>query len=345
MADQKITQLTSLTASEVSDSDVVAIVDVSPTATTKKMTRTEFFKNTPNIGIGTSSPSEILHIQADAPNIWVNAIGAGEPSFNGGRSSNGGLLLTARAMNTSSKYTPAIMFGSTDTDFVTNTPRIGAAIVAEASEPFSSDTSGNMHLSFWTRDGSTTNQNAAERMRITSDGNVGIGTSSPSERLSVTGNVTISGSLSKGSGSFRIDHPLKPDTHHLVHSFIEGPQADNIYRGKTALVDGAATVNLDEAARMTEGTFVALNGNIQCFTTNETGWTAVRGTVSGNILAIEAQDQACTDTVSWLVIGERHDQHMLDTAWTDEQGRIIVEPEKVIVEEEPENVIVEEVPE
>jgi len=27
---------------------------------------------------------------------------------------------------------------------------------------------------------------------------------------------------------------------------------------------------------------------------------------------------------------------MLDTAWTDEQGRIIVEPEKVIVEEVPE---------
>jgi hypothetical protein len=39
--------------------------------------------------------------------------------------------------------------------------------------------------------------------------------------------VTIAGALSKGSGSFKIDHPLKPETHHLVHSFIEGPQADN----------------------------------------------------------------------------------------------------------------------
>jgi hypothetical protein len=143
-----------------------------------------------------------------------------------------------------------------------------------------------------------------------------------------TSNLSVGGSLSKGSGSFKIDHPLKIDTHYLVHSFIEGPQADNIYRGKVTLVSGEATVNLDEAARMTEGTFVALNGNVQCFTTNEDGWTAVRGKVEGNILTIEAQDAACTDTVSWLVIGERHDQHMLDTGWTDEQGRVITEPAK-----------------
>ena len=149
-----------------------------------------------------------------------------------------------------------------------------------------------------------------------------------------TGNVDIAGALSKGSGSFKIDHPLKPESHHLVHSFVEAPQADNIYRGKVSLVAGAATVNLDEAGRMTEGTFVALNGNIQCFTSNEDGWTAVRGSVSGNTLTIEAQDASCADTVSWLVIGERHDQHMLDTGWTDAAGRVITEPEKQAEEEE-----------
>ena len=164
----------------------------------------------------------------------------------------------------------------------------------------------------------------SERMRIDSSGNVGIGTSSPSATLDVNG------SLSKNSGSFKIDHPIKPDTHHLVHSFVEGPQADNLYRGRVTLVDGRATVNLDEAGRMTEGTFVALNGNVQCFTTNEDGWTQVRGSVSGNILTIEAQDPACADEVSWLVIGERHDQHMIDTEWTDENGRVITEPEKTL---------------
>lgn len=149
------------------------------------------------------------------------------------------------------------------------------------------------------------------------------------EALSVTSSgLSVAGSLSKGSGSFKIDHPLKPDTHHLVHSFVEAPQADNIYRGKAQLVGGQATVNLDDAGRMSEGTFLALNGNIQCFTSNEGGWTQVRGTISGNVLTIEAQDSACADMVSWLVIGERHDQHMIDTEWTDENGRVITEPEK-----------------
>ena len=152
--------------------------------------------------------------------------------------------------------------------------------------------------------------------------------------VDVTGALDVSGALSKSSGSFKIDHPLKPETHHLVHSFVEAPQADNIYRGKVSLVAGAATVNLDEAGRMTEGTFVALNGNIQCFTSNEDGWTAVRGSVSGNTLTIEAQDSTCADTVSWLVIGERHDSHMLNTDWTDAAGRVITEPEKQTEEEE-----------
>jgi hypothetical protein len=152
--------------------------------------------------------------------------------------------------------------------------------------------------------------------------------------IDVLGDLDVSGALSKGSGSFKVNHPLKPTTHHLVHSFVEAPQADNIYRGKVSLVGGSATVNLDEAGRMTEGTFVALNGNIQCFTTNEDGWTPVRGSVFGNTLTIQAQEASCIDIVSWLVIGERHDQHMIDTGWTDAAGRVITEPEKQSEEEE-----------
>jgi hypothetical protein len=142
--------------------------------------------------------------------------------------------------------------------------------------------------------------------------------------------LSVEGALSKGSGSFKIDHPLpaKTETHHLVHSFIEGPQADLIYRGRAELVDGTATVNIDTAAGMTEGTFVVLCGDVQCFTSNESGWTAVKGSVSGNTLTITAQDNTCTDTISWMVVGERKDQHMIDTDWTDGEGHVIVEPAK-----------------
>jgi hypothetical protein len=145
-----------------------------------------------------------------------------------------------------------------------------------------------------------------------------------------TASLSISGALSKGSGSFKIDHPLesKKDTHHLVHSFIEGPQADLIYRGKVDLVGGTATINIDTAANITDGTFVLLNREVQCFTTNETGWTAIKGSVSGNILTITAQDNTCTDTISWMVIGERKDPHMYGIDWTDDDGKVITEPLK-----------------
>ena len=138
----------------------------------------------------------------------------------------------------------------------------------------------------------------------------------------------IFSTVSKGSGSFKIAHPLesKKDTHNLVHSFLESPQADLIYRGRVDLVDGLASVNIDLASDMTDGTFVLLCRDVQSFTTNESGWTAVRSSVDGNILTIEAQDNTCTDSISWMVVGERQDQHMYDTDWTDENGKVVVEP-------------------
>jgi|DEB0MinimDraft_10_1074344.scaffolds.fasta_scaffold07053_3 hypothetical protein len=70
-------------------------------------------------------------------------------------------------------------------------------------------------------------------------GNVAVGTITPTEKLTVagnilaTGNATINGSLSKGSGSFDIPHPNpeKKDTHRLRHYFVETPSAGgNIYK-------------------------------------------------------------------------------------------------------------------
>ena len=145
-----------------------------------------------------------------------------------------------------------------------------------------------------------------------------------------SGGVTITGTLSKSGGSFKIPHPVAglSTTKHLVHSFLEGPQMDLIYRGKIDLVDGTATVNIDTKAGMTEGTFVLLNRDIQCFTSNETGWTAVKGSVSGNILTITAQDNTCTDTISWMVVGERQDDTVKSLDMTDSEGNLIVEPDQ-----------------
>ena len=141
------------------------------------------------------------------------------------------------------------------------------------------------------------------------------------------GQFNMSGAIVGTSKSFRINHPLpaKKDTHYLVHASLEGPQLDLIYRGIVNLVGGSATVNIDTAAGMTDGTFVLLNTNVQCFTSNESGWTAIKGSVSGSTLTITAQDNACTDTISWMVVGERQDQDLLDTKMVDSNSKLIVE--------------------
>ena len=141
--------------------------------------------------------------------------------------------------------------------------------------------------------------------------------------------LSPTGALSKASGSFKIDHP-HPDlneTHSLVHSFVESNRADLNYRGTAVLVDGVATVDLDEAAGMTTGTWVLLCRDEQCYTTNETGWHHVRGSVSGSTLTIDCEE-VCDDMVSWMVVAERKDQHMYDTEWTDSEGHVITEPVK-----------------
>ena len=155
-----------------------------------------------------------------------------------------------------------------------------------------------------------------------SGGRVGIKTTSPSKTLSVNG------SFSKTSGSFEIPHvlPHMRDTHKLVHSFVEAPSASNLYAGMVQLENGTATINIDTEFTMTEGTFVALNALQSWSCSNETGWEPVRCSVNGNILTIECRDTTSTDTVYYEVRGIRQDPHMFETEWTDDNGRVIVEP-------------------
>jgi hypothetical protein len=61
------------------------------------------------------------------------------------------------------------------------------------------------------------------------------------------GDVEISGNLSKGGGSFKIDHPLDPENKYLYHSFVESPDMMNIYNGNiTTDENGEAHVQLPD---------------------------------------------------------------------------------------------------
>ena len=61
------------------------------------------------------------------------------------------------------------------------------------------------------------------------------------------GDVEITGNLTKGGGSFKIDHPLDPENKYLYHSFVESPDMLNIYSGIVILNEqGEAVVLLPQ---------------------------------------------------------------------------------------------------
>jgi hypothetical protein len=101
----------------------------------------------------------------------------------------------------------------------------------------------------------------------------------PGLTISNSGLVNVVGQFTAGTKTFQIPHPL-PElkaTRNLIHACLEGPRLDLIYRSTVTLVDGAATVDLDDAAGMSAGTWALLCRDAQVFTTNETGWFHVRG--------------------------------------------------------------------
>jgi hypothetical protein len=81
-------------------------------------------------------------------------------------------------------------------------------------------------------------------------------TMNSSGNLEINTGLYVGGTLSKSAGSFTIDHPLKPDTHYLQHSFVESPDMLNIYRGNGQIVDGECKIEMPDW-------FSSLNGEIQ----------------------------------------------------------------------------------
>ncbi|CAL2088880.1 hypothetical protein [Tenacibaculum sp. 190524A05c] len=130
------------------------------------------------VGIGTSSPSQILDIESG------NNDGSNPPV----------LRLTSKDINAvNNQLLGEIQFYSKDADG----PHVSAYIKNLAAETYGRQG----QLSFGTTAGNSSN--AIERMRINDIGNVGIGTTSPSAKLHVAGTFISAGNMSNtfGSGS------------------------------------------------------------------------------------------------------------------------------------------------
>jgi len=117
------------------------------------------------------------------------------------------------------------------------------------------------------------------------------------------GNLTVTGKVTKGSGSFKIDHPLDPANKYLSHSFVESPDMMNIYNGNVTTNErGLATVVLPDY-------FEALNADFRYQLT-------VIGQFAQAIVAKEIGNGRFTIKtnrpkvkVSWQVTGIRHDAY------------------------------------
>ena len=142
--------------------------------------------------------------------------------------------------------------------------------------------------------------------------------------------IQVTGSLSKSSGTFDIIHPSASNKR-LVHSFIEGPRCDLIYRGNVLLNNGVAVVNIDKdcvsdaECAMSEGTFMALCKNPEVFLQNKTSFDNVIGTMSNNLLTIICQNSNSCAKIAWMVIAERNDDYIREWSRTNSNGCLITE--------------------
>jgi hypothetical protein len=134
----------------------------------------------------------------------------------------------------------------------------------------------------------------------TGDGVVGSSTSGLAGHF--FGNVTVTGTLAKGGGSFKIDHPLDPANKYLSHSFVESPDMMNIYNGNVTLdANGEAIVMLPDW-------FEALNRDFR-YQLTALGAPGPNLYIAEEIVNGRFKISGGTSggRVSWQVTGIRHD--------------------------------------
>jgi hypothetical protein len=155
-----------------------------------------------------------------------------------------------------------------------------------------------------------------------------IGAAAPAGGLAgyFVGDVHVTGTLTKGAGAFRIDHPLDPAHKYLQHSFVESPDMMDVYNGNvTTDSNGFANVRLPSYFQALNRSFryqLTLVGR-QAWGAQAVVWQKIRQ----NRFVIRSKPGV---EVSWQVTGVRHDAYanahripvVLDKS-AKEQGRYL----------------------
>jgi len=133
--------------------------------------------------------------------------------------------------------------------------------------------------------------------------------------VGVNGDMDVLGAMSKGSGTFKIDHPLDPQNKILYHSFVESPDMMNVYNGNVVTDgQGEVTVSLPDY-------FEALNKDFryQLTVMGTFAQAIVYKKIANNRFVIKT-DKPDVE-VSWQVTGIRKDPYA-------EKNRVVPEVAK-----------------
>jgi hypothetical protein len=149
--------------------------------------------NTGNVGIGTTSPT-FLNTTGSALAKTIGLYKSGTAS------SQRAELQLGNAATASGTLTSGVLFGCGASDTTKNT--LGAIYgILDAT----STTTASGALTFWT---AASGSSYSEKMRINSSGNVGIGTSSPNEKLDSRGSAVFSGDHSTATNAYGTAHGI-----------------------------------------------------------------------------------------------------------------------------------------
>jgi trimeric autotransporter adhesin len=221
-----------------------------------------------NVGIGTATPRSALELSA-----------AGY--------ANGGPSPTLTLTNT-----VGMEDGQVSIDFNTYGPSTSGIYNPAAKILALDDGNYSDYLLFVTNVDGARNNGMTTIMQLSPDGSV-----------TIPGDLVVYGSVSKGSGSFKIDDPIDPGGKYLSHSFVESPDMMNIYNGNVVTdAKGYATVEMP-------AWFEALNGDFRYQLTAMNSFaraTVVREIQDGKFRIRTTQPKV---KVSWQVTGIRHDAY------------------------------------
>jgi hypothetical protein len=262
-----------------------------------------------NVGIGTATPSALLNLYS-ATGAFIDLFGDAGTTISAVRSSTdatGANMVLRKARGTTASRTAVASGDTIGTLFFSafggTTNRNIASIVGTVGT-YTSDTDISSNLTFNTTP--TGSASAAERMRITSTGNVGIGTLTPSVRLDVNAGAlggTAGNTLDLSRSFGETGGNQRALTTTLVRN-SNGSDWTTTTMRLQAVVDATSSTYVDFSPNGThdlafgslgsERMRITSAGNVGIGTSTPVARLDLNGNTAQNIVAVAALDVDCT---------------------------------------------------